>query len=92
MEAFCRGLDGHIRGVMLRVDIGEPALIPVLVTKDMPRLARGQHVFVKGHLQSERVAGALYPLVCVMATYLVLVKTYPGRPPEDCVTVNDPPT
>lgn len=82
VETFCRGPDGHIRGVLLKVDTGEPAMIPVLLPKETPRLQRGQHVFLKGHLQTERVPGAMYPLVCVVATYLVLVKR-PRAPQEE---------
>jgi hypothetical protein len=65
VEDFCRGPSGHIRGVLVHVDTGQAALVPVLA-EALPRLQRGQRIAARGTLQSEPI-GQRYPLVYLWA-------------------------
>jgi|SRR5882724_2902 len=73
VEGFCRGTDGTIRSVLLLVRVEEPALLPV-VSAAMPWVQRGDRLFVRGTLATERVPGQQYPLICVMARTIDVLK------------------
>jgi hypothetical protein len=66
VEGFYRAPSGVIAGVMLRVHVEELALIPVLA-QNLPRVARGQKLFIRGWLATERLPGERWPLLGVMA-------------------------
>jgi hypothetical protein len=73
VEGFGRGTGGTIRGVLLLVHVEEPALLPV-VSAAMPWVQRGNRLFVRGTLATERIPGQQYPLICVMARTIDVLK------------------
>jgi hypothetical protein len=81
VEGFYRAPNGLIAGVMLRVHVEEPALIPVLA-KDLPRVAKGQKLFIRGWLATERLPGEKWPLLGVMARTIEVLRSgaAPARP------------
>jgi hypothetical protein len=75
--AFCHEPSGKIRGFLVRCDAGEAAVVPVLGDA-LPRLQRGQKIWVKGSLQSEPI-GQRYPLVFVKVRWLEVLKPKGGN-------------
>lgn len=58
-----RGPSGRVIGVLLEVDVGELATVPVVLRDQGTRLTRGDLLAVRGTLASETWAGVPYPLV-----------------------------
>ena len=81
VQAFCRGPGGVIRGFLVQIDTGTPALVPVL-SDTRPWLQRGARVFAKGSLQSEPVSGQSYPLVYLLAQWIEVITPKGARPRE----------
>jgi hypothetical protein len=74
VEGLHRGAGGWVEGIMLRVDTGAPAQIPVLLPATTTRLQRGDLVLVRGSLGSERVPGSPYHLVFLRPQHLEVLK------------------
>jgi hypothetical protein len=73
VDGLCRDAGGRTRGLMVWVDTGVPALIPVLGT-NFPRAAKGDKVWVRGTIESHPESGQKYPLLCVVARVIDVLK------------------
>ena len=76
VEGLYRQPNGRTAGVMLKVVVEEEALIVVMV-KDLPRVAKGQRLFVRGTLVTVAEPGQRYPLVAVLARTVDVLKPPP---------------
>jgi hypothetical protein len=76
VENFYRTTNGRIAGLLVRVDIGEPALIPVLLAGDVTGFRRGDRLWIRGVIGAEKVPEARYPLVYVKPQHLERVNRY----------------
>jgi hypothetical protein len=78
VQNFFRGPLGTILGILLAVDAGEAALVPVVWRGPSRRLSRGDLVAVRGTLASEKWPGVPYPLVYLWPTHVeVLTRRKP---------------
>jgi hypothetical protein len=66
---------GGIRGVVLKVDLGEPALEIAVLARTWPEgIGPGARVWVRGHLANEAVDGLKRATHFVVAQHLALVR------------------
>jgi hypothetical protein len=76
VENFYRVSNGRIAGLLVRIDIGEPALIPVLLAGDVTGFRRGDRLWIRGALGTEKVSENRYPLVYVKPQHLEIVNRH----------------
>jgi hypothetical protein len=65
---------GLVEGVMLHVDTGEPARLAVLLPATTTRFQRGDLVWARGVLGSERLPGSPYHLVFLKPQHVEVLK------------------
>jgi hypothetical protein len=77
VEGFYRDPVGRIRGALLAVDTGTPAVLPVIAEGAMQglHLHRGDTIWLRGTLCSERIAGGRYGLVYIAPRLCEVLKT-----------------
>jgi hypothetical protein len=62
---WLHGPGGHLTGVVVSLDVGEPTSIPVLLDSGVHGLSKGDRVAIRGTLASEKVPGEKARLVYV---------------------------
>jgi hypothetical protein len=78
VQRFYRSPLGVIAGVLLQVHVDEPAAVVVVAkTMAMPKVHKGQRLFIRGQLASEHIPGQPWPLLCVMAKSIEVLKPRP---------------
>lgn len=79
VDNFYRTPNGRIAGLLVRVDIGDPTLIPVLLAGDVTGFRRGEKLWIRGTLGAEKVSENRYPLVYVRPQHLERVNRHQPR-------------
>jgi hypothetical protein len=79
VENFYRTTNGRIGGLLVSIDLGEPALIPVLLAGGVSGFCRGDRLWIRGVIGAEKVPEARYPLVYVKPQHLEIVNRHRPR-------------
>lgn len=74
IDGFHHGSDGRIIGLVLRVDVGELAVIPIILDRPVVGFQKHDRVWLRGTIQSMKCPGSRYALVYVQPRHIEVIK------------------